>query len=75
MRMGRRVWPLERLPHSQHPLAEVDRIVVVAVGREEKDLVEKDRSPAEGEGKGRSDGEHTRVRGKRRCAPAAMDGG
>ena len=75
MRMGRRVWPLERLPHSQHPLAEVDRFVVVAVDREEKDLVEKDRSPAEGEGKGRSDGEHTRVRGKRRRAPAAMDGG
>ena len=73
--MGRRVWPLERLPHSQHPLVEVDRFVVVAVDREEKDLVEKDRSPAEGEGKGRSDGEHARVRGKRRCAPAAMDGG
>ena len=49
--------------------------VVVAVGREEKDLVEKDRLPAEGEGKGRSHGEHARVRGKKRCAPAAMDGG
>ena len=54
---------------------EVDRIVVVAVDREEKDLVEKDRSPAEDEGKRRSGGEHTRVRGKRRRAPAAMDGG
>ena len=75
MRMGRRVWPLERILGSQRLVVEVDRTVVVAVGREEKDLVEKDRSPAEGEGKGRSDGEHTRVRGKRRCAPAAMDGG
>ena len=75
MRMGRRVWPLERILGSQRLVVEVDRTVVVAVGREEKDLVEKDRSPAEGEGKGRSDGEHARVRGKRRRAPAAMDGG
>ena len=75
MRMGRRVWPLERILGSQRLVVEVDRTVVVAVGREEKDLVEKDRSPAEDEGKRRSGGEHTRVRGKRRCAPAAMDGG
>ena len=75
MRMGRRVWPLERILGSQRLVVEVDRTVVVAVDREEKDLVEKDRSPAEGEGKGRSDGEHARVRGKRRRAPAAMDGG
>ena len=73
--MGDRVWPLERIRDSQPHVVEVDRTVVVAVDREEKDLVEKDRSPAEGEGKGRSDGEHTRVRGKRRRAPAAMDGG
>ena len=47
MRMGRRVWPLERILGSQRLVVEVDRTVVVAVGREEKDLVEKDRSPAE----------------------------
>ena len=75
MRMGDRVWPLKRILGSQPHVVEVDRTVVVAVDRQEKDLVEQDRLPAEGEGKGRSHGEHTRVRGKRRCAPAAMDGG
>ena len=64
MRMGRRVWPLERILGSQRLVVEVDRTVVVAVGREEKDLVEKDRSPAASEGKRQSGGEHAWVRAK-----------
>ena len=70
--MGRRVWPLKRIPHSQHPLVEVDRIVVVAVDRQEKDLDEKDRLPAEGEGKRQSGGEHAWVRAKDDAKAAAM---
>ena len=48
--MGDRVWPLERILGSQPHVVEVDRTVVVAVDRQEKDLVEQDRLPAEGEG-------------------------
>ena len=72
MSMGRRVWPLERILGSQRLVVEVDRTVVVAVGREEKDLVEKDRSPAEDEGKRRSGGEHAWVRAKDDAKAAAM---